>query len=75
MLPRDQRLPCECHQYNVCPCIKGKWSTLETKAEAKDILGSGGNKKRKQNKGRSKTFLSLHIRGAEGDTPLGSVLL
>ena len=75
MLPQDQRLPYYCHQCSIHLYREGKWRTLATNASAKGRLVNGGNKKRKENKGRRKNPPRICSRGTEEYTPLGSVLL
>ena len=75
VMPQYQRPHYEYHQYIVRLFRKGKWRTLTSKAAEKVRLVGGGNKKRKENKGRSKTNLRLRSRRTEEDFPLGSVIL
>ena len=75
VLPRELHLPYACHQFIVRFFRKGKWRILAANEEEKYRLGNEGKKNRKYKKRRSKTPPSLHIRGNEEDTPLGSVIL
>ena len=52
---RDHRSTYACQQYSVRLYRKGKRRNLAAKAEANDMLGGGGKKKRKYMKGRKKT--------------------
>ena len=75
VLTQEQRPPCAFCPYIVQICRKGKWRTLTAKAAAKDRLVGGGEKNRKEKKGRRKTALKLRSRGNEENIPLGSVHL